>query len=198
MSKVYPSEPAPVKPAILPDDVLLSIGKLVRACAEIEDILDLFISGLAGIDESKTGILLGRTAMTRRIEIALELANLRTDGAAKLHAKAFDTMWDDIVFCRNAIAHGSFMGETEHGFAFRTAIPGPIKGETKLRTVVVFPAATIHDFATIATKRVPELERLFEVVAQRIERQTRSLLPHKKAQPRASAERQPPPQSSQG
>jgi hypothetical protein len=198
MARIYPSEKATVKPSELPDDIVLSIGKLVRACAEMEDILDLFICGLAEISESKATILLGRTAVTRRVEIALELAKLRTDEAVTVHKKAFDSAFDDILYCRNVVSHGTFMGTSEHGYVFRTALPGPTLTDQKLRLAVALPAQTIHDTAALATLRAAELEEFLQVKEQRAERQTQSLSPHNKSQPLASAKRPPPPQSSRG
>lgn len=181
MAKIYPSEPATVKPANLPDEILTSIGRLVRSCAEIEDVLDLFIGNLAELSETKVTILMGKTPISRKLEIASELAKIRPDAAAQAHKVAFDPVFSDILYCRNAVAHGSFMGTTEDGYVFRTANPGPIQDESKLRVVVCYPAETIHDFARVAEARIAELEGLLQVKEQRAERYTRPLLPHSKA-----------------
>lgn len=196
MNKVYPSEPATVKPAELPDDVLTSIGRLVRSCAEIEDILDLFIGNLAELSETKVAILIGKTPISRKREIALELATIRADAAAKTHKIAFDSVFNEILYCRNAIAHGNFLGISDNGYVFRTANPGPIQDESKLQIAVCYSAEVIHDFARIAEARIGELEILLQVKERREERYTRSLLPHNKARIPKKGSQRPQPQSS--
>jgi len=197
MPKTYGSNQRDVKPAQLPDATLRDIGRLVRACAEIEDIVDLFIASLAELNETRAFIMLGRTAISRRLEIALELAKVREDNALAVHKTAFDAVFNDILECRNAVAHGKLLGKTEDGFAFLTGNSGPVRDDSKIRIVASYTAATIKEYARVAEARIPQLEAYLKVEGPRSERLRRPLLPHSKAQPQANAGRQRQPRSSQ-
>lgn len=184
MPRTYGSKELEVKPADLPNEVLLAIGCLVRAVAEMEDILDLFIGNLAGLSESRTTIMLGRTAISRKLETAHELAKTREDKALEHFKTAFDEGFNDILECRNVVAHGKFLGKTEEGYAFLTANPGPVRDDSKIRIVVSYSARTIVALAHLAEIRLPEMERYLQLEERRAERLLRPLLPHSKAQPR--------------
>ena len=197
MPRTYPKEAAQLKAGKIDDLTLHGIGRLIRATAEIEDIVDCFISNLAGLSESRTLIMLGRTAITRRLEIAEMLAKVRTDKAHSAYKEAFPAEFADLLECRNAVAHGVLIGVTDQAeFAFLTTPTGSTEGESSMRIVASYNSATILNFADKAEAMIPWLEQRLKVQELRAARLQRPLRPHPKSQDRGRAKPPPPPQSS--
>jgi hypothetical protein len=199
MGKSYGTKPVHLKKAKLTRPLFLAIGKLVRAMAEIEDMVDLHICNLAELSESKAFILLGRTAVTRRIEIAEALAILRTDDAHKVHKRMFDERYSDLVDCRNAVAHGTLIGKGEGRLYFLSSNPGgkPNDGRAPRQVSSYTPHQIIKN-AELAQELVPHYERHLQVEVLRAERLQRPLTPHPKGLGQAGAKPQRPPLPSAG
>ena len=196
MGRIYGKGHQELKPAKLTVPVLTAIGRLVRACAEIEDLVDLFIAKLAELSETKMTILLGRTAVTRRIEIAEQLAAIRTDGALKVHAAIFNEGYYDVIDCRNAVAHGTLLGKSTDGMLyFLTSNTSKPKDQRSRRFTFGYAPKTIIAFAQYAEQLVPHFEQALKVQDMRAERLQRPLSPHPKAQPQRSAKSPRQPQS---
>jgi len=103
---------------------------------------------LAEISETKATILIGRTAVTRRIEIAEQLASIRTDKALAVRKGAFNEQYYDIIDCRNAVAHGTLLGKDSNGnFAFPTASTAKPQDQKAMRYVFGYTAEQIIKFA---------------------------------------------------
>jgi hypothetical protein len=197
MGRIYSSEPSKLKRAKLTQPVLLAIGRLVRAMAEIEDMVDLFICNLADLSETKTTILLGRTAVTRRLEIAEALAATRNDAALAIYKAAFTDYYFDLVDCRNAVAHGTLLGKNQRGeLCFLTSNQSKPHGETARRLVLSYRPEHIIAHAKAAEEELPQFEQLLQVEALRAERLQRPLAPHPKGQKQGRAEQKRQPQSS--
>jgi hypothetical protein len=197
MPRTYPKTADNLRPGKLDDATFHSIGRLIRATAEIEDIVDCFIANLAGLSESRVQIFLGRTAITRRLEMAETLAKIRTDGALAAYKEAFPAEFNDVLECRNTVAHGILLGSTDLGeFAFLTTPTGSVEGESTMRIVAAYHPLTILNFAQKAEAMVPWLEERLKVQEMRAERLQRPLMPHPKAQDRGRATQKRPPQSS--
>ncbi len=196
MPRLYPEQAPTVKAGRIDDATLHSIGRLIRATAEIEDIVDCFICVLADLNESKTSILLGKTAITRRLEIAESLSKLRTDEAHKIYKEAFPAEIADILECRNAVAHGILLGIGDgHEYAFITSLTNSVRGDAAVRIVVNYSPATIRNIADKAEAMIPYLEKRLLVQGLRSERLQRPLEPHPKSQDRGRAKPKPPPRS---
>lgn len=188
MGRTYGDGHVELTPTALPDTTLADIGRLVRACAEIEDIVDLFISNLAEISEIRMAILLGKTAITRRITIAEQLAATRKDAASKVCSALFDEPYRDAIDCRNAVAHGSLLGSCPSGlFYFLTSHLGGSSEQTTSRQVFAYAPHAIAEHAITAVHLVEKFEQLAKVGASRAERLQQPLAPHPKAQRRRNA-----------
>jgi hypothetical protein len=196
MGKSYGSKPVHLKKAKLTQPLFLAIGKLVRALAEIEDMVDLHICNLAELSESQAMIILGRTAVTRRLEIAERLAMLRNDAAIDVHKAVFNSTYYDLVDCRNAVAHGTLMGKAEGRLYFLASPSGvkPNDGRAP-RDVLSYEPRQIIANAEAAQQLVPHYEQHLKVEELRAERLRRPLTPHPKGlnQGRVKPQRQPPP-----
>ncbi len=198
MPKTYGDKEEPLSPTSLDDRTLTAIGRLIRACAEIEDMIDLFIASVAELNEQKTTILLGRTAVSRRIEIAMELCKLRTDKALAVHQSVFGASFDDLLEIRNTVAHGKLLGITGDGMlAFLTTYPGPTTPNSSIRIVKSYLPEAIEQWAMAAERDLPMLAKQLQIETLLEERLQRPLLPHSKAQRRGPSKPQRPLQSSQ-
>ena len=199
MGRSYPPNPATLKPATVSEPVFTAIGRLVRAMAEIEDMVDLFICGLANISEPTAFILLGRTAVTRRVEIAEALAAIQSDSALKAHKLAFDALYTDLVNCRNAVAHGALLGEDDNGRLYFQSSNQLTPADQQVRRIVnSYSPEQIIECARLARKSLPRFEQLLQVSDLREARLQQAIQPHPKAQGGQSAKPQPQPQPSRG
>jgi hypothetical protein len=181
MPVIYSSEPSNLKPATIDDATLLQIGKLIRATAEIEDLITLYICNLAEINASKAIILLGRTAVTRRLEIAEYLASMIGPHVTQLHKANFTALFGEVLSCRNAVAHGIFMGMTENGrYAFLTAKTVETTIPSAVQIVESYRPSDIKEFARVAEEFIPILETNLKLQPLRAERLRRPLSPHRK------------------
>lgn len=97
-------------------DELVVIGRIVRASADLEDCLNLWICKLMRCDEAASAVILGRSNISTKIAIAKGLAQMHGKGAHELHEAAFGSPVDQLLSCRNAVAHGAFAGDTDDGY----------------------------------------------------------------------------------
>jgi hypothetical protein len=174
------------------------MARIIRACAEIEDIITLHLCQLARIGEAESVVLLGRVPVSTKLKMATVIADALGGEAAETHHRCFDSeAFKGLMRCRNTIAHGLLLGlNDEGGLAFRT-IDVAGADETALNMNVI--SFNLEDFAPIAKsaeEAIPALERLLKLQAWRRERRERDLLPHRKSQAKAKrdAKPQPPPQ----
>jgi hypothetical protein len=187
-----------VKPIALGDDILLAIGRLIRACAEMEDMLTLFLCDLVQMPEGQFVVLLGRTPVSVKVRLAEQFAEAMSPGAHEAFKLCFGNDDSKSIFrMRNAVAHGLLLGETDEGrIAFRAAETVGMEG-TKVSILVTSFAP--EDFASIARQAedaLPKIENILKLQEQRAERRARPLDPHRKsqkAQQAAKRERRPRP-----
>lgn len=197
MARAYASKPSKLTAAALPCEVLLSIGRLVRACAEMEDIVTLYICRLSDVSEGRALILLGRSTFRQRLEIAKYFATAKGKATLALHKRCFPPDLQEILSCRNTVAHGTLLGQNEEGdFAFLTTNPlAPVDSYVR-HVVESYSAESISAYATLVEEAIPGLEAHLSVGALRQKRLRQHLLPHRKAQPAPRPKRKRPPRSS--
>ena len=181
MVKIYSSKSQELQPATIDDATLLQIGKLIRATAEIEDLVTLYICNLAEINASKAVILLGRTAVTRRLEIAEYLASMIGPHVTQLHKDNFNAVFGEVLSCRNAVAHGVLMGIDSGGrYAFLTSKTAETTVASAIQIVESYLPSDIKEFARVAEESIPILETNLKLRPLRAERLRRPLAPHRK------------------
>ncbi len=196
---IYSSKGTTLKPYALTKADLLGIGRLIRACAEIEDIIHLYLSQLADVPEGMAILLLGRLPSSARLKLIKALGEANGGKHPKLYREAFDN--DDyrsIVKCRNAVAHGMLMGMTESGeIAFQSHDTQGFDDVKLYTTVNAWPPGAFDEYAHQAEDIIPQMEEAFGLKALRQKRRAQALSPHmksqEKAKPKAKRERQPPP-----
>lgn len=169
----------------LPAKVLTDIGRLIRAFAEIEDLITLYICNLAEINQSRALVLLGKAAITRRLEMAEYLAQMTGPEITAEHGKIFNSGFRDALECRNCAAHGVLLGKTSDGrYAFLTDKTAPTSNESAIQIAITYDAESISAYAVVAERAIPQIEKRLKLQELRAERRQRPLLPHRKAQPR--------------
>lgn len=192
MRPTYSSTGSKVEPAQLDDAALLAIGRLIRACAEIEDCVNLFICNLAEINESKLLVLLGRTPISKKASIAEYLAKMNTKEAQELAEWAFNPNFFNTFKCRNAVAHGKLLGRNDEGaWSFVTSDTEAPDGPSAIQLALSVTTEYLEQVAEAAEKAIPLLEDRLKLKVLREGRYTRDLRPHRKAQPQRKKDGKP-------
>jgi hypothetical protein len=163
-----------------------AIGRLLRACAAIEDCVTLFICGLFGITEGKANILLGLMPISQKLKVAGQAAR----GIGGDDAKLFNDWLDNEVLttllrCRNAMAHGILLGQSGDGeLAFRTNSAIGIDVEQLQLEVLVYDLEMLKNYAEVAERGASELPEALGLQSLLDKRLEQPLGPHPKSQPK--------------
>ena len=184
MTKTYGADSTPIKPTKIPSGMYLSIGRLIRAFSDIEDSLNVYISGLVHVQEAGVVILLGRTPISAKLKMALSLSKLHNkETVDQTNAMFFDQAFKDAKTCRNAVAHGVLLGQwgTPRKYAFLTDTQLEPSDFNMRREVVSYEAADVKHYADMAVTRSEEISKYLKLDAWREKRFLQSLLPHRKS-----------------
>lgn len=182
MPIAYSPKHSKLIPAKLPVKVLTSIGRLVRAFAEIDDLITLYICNLAEVSESRAIVMLGRTQGSTRVDIAYYLAKMTGEKITAIHKEIFNSSYTECRKCRNAVAHGVFLGKTEEGhFAFLTSDTAEPTGPSAIQIAISFSPRNIEGYAKIAEESIPMIIERLKLSSLRDTRLGRPLRPHRKA-----------------
>ncbi len=113
MARNYSSEESDVRFYEYDTEALVAIGTIVRAFADIDSFLPIYIANLIDADPSKVAIILGRAAISAKIECAGHLAGIKSEKAKGKHNLVFNKKFHDLLRCRNDVAHGELIGINE-------------------------------------------------------------------------------------
>jgi hypothetical protein len=78
MVKYYSPDTVQLQQAELGDEEYSAIGRLIRACADIEDLVTLSVADLLGTSEAAAVVALGQTPLSKKLAIATYLAGTRS------------------------------------------------------------------------------------------------------------------------
>lgn len=184
MTNEYSRVGSALKPVELTGAQLQAMGRIIRAVAEIEDIITLHMCNLAEITEGQAIILMGRTNISTKLKLSFSLANALGGEAKRITDECFDNeAYRALMKCRNAIAHGLLLGQTDTGkIAFRTSTAS-LQGETVGIEVATYEPSAFAQFAEIAELAIQQIEGPLRVQELREARREQSLERHSKAQP---------------
>src|SRR4051812_29490692 len=105
MPPIYSDKSSTITPCSLSDDQLSAIGRLIRAFAEIEDIINLRLAALTGVPEGIVLVFLGRTSVTKKLQILKFVSEGKGVEAETLFAQAFgNPHFRDLQDMRNTVA----------------------------------------------------------------------------------------------
>ncbi len=185
MPTAYSDKGSSIRPYKLTDSDHVGIGRLIRACAEIENIINLRLASLAGVPEGVVLVFLGRMSVTKRLQILKFLSEGRGIEAEELHAQAFDNPnFRELQEMRNVVAHGSLLGMTEASeIAFSVAEAQGIDGNKVYMTVHAYSPGAFAELADIAENIIPQMESAFGLTASRQKHRAPTLSPHSMAAP---------------
>jgi hypothetical protein len=199
MPNTYGHDHRELKPATLDEATLVAIGRLIRAFAEYEEILTLFIGALGKLNSSQLVILLGRTALTRKMDMAENLAKIAGGEHFHRYDATFNTpSFSDWHLCRNAVAHGILLGVDHEGYlAFLTDKTDQPKGSSTIQIVASYLPDTIQKTAAQAEANSAVFAQALGLQSWLKKHQPQALLPHRKGRkPSARHDKQPPPPQS--
>ncbi len=168
---IYSTVGSKLAPHTLSDSELLNIGRLIRACAEIEDIVTGYLCSLAKITHAQAIFLLGRASTSQRLAATRSFAVSQGEIAIKLYDECFgNDHYRDIIRCRNTVAHGRLLGKTEEGnIAFQVQETVGIEGEKVFLHVNAYPGDAFGAFAKMAESVIPQLVNRLHLEAWRDE-----------------------------
>ena len=169
------------------DEEHVQISRIVRAWAEVEDCLNLFICALAKITESQGLALLSKSGWSRKLDIARGLAELREDQAVEALEMVFTTGLSKIGKARNTVAHGVYLGRRDDGamcFLTSDEIKGS-EGPQRLVSVRNYNLQGLLEIADALEHSLPSMVSILQIEELREPRYTQSLRAHPKAQRRA-------------
>lgn len=194
MPRIYSDTPASVKPCKLKQKELAYIGRVIRAVAEIEDLIGLFILRLSRMGESAAVVLLGRTQLSRKLEMARYLSAVDGPVAAKLYKDHFASDgFQDLIDCRNAVAHGILIGvTTDKRYCFLTAKTSPPDPSSAYQLVLSYRSQDLQEHARYAEEMVPAIEDNLQLRPWREQRLGRPLLGRAPGQTQPSKKPKPP------
>lgn len=201
MPKTYAHEPTDIVVSELDDETLLSIGRLIRAFAEIEDLVFLYLCGLAETSETKATILFASVPLQKKLEMAEYLAQTTGEQIVEMHRTLFDATFKEALQLRNTVAHGVFLGKDpkEHRLLFLTNKTSPPVGTAARVAVEGWLADNIKQYSVAATTFIKELEAQLRLQPLRERRLLTTLQAHPKGRKPQSKKRRPDarPRSSQ-
>jgi hypothetical protein len=190
-----------IHPYILTDEDHRCIGVVICACAELENILDHFLTEVSGILRGQLMVLLGRASTATKLRVAQRLAVVRGEHWPTLYHESFEhPTYRGLIKFRNSVAHGWLLGLTDAGqIAFEILEPTE-DVEVVITTVSAYPPEALAEYATVSLQVVRILEERLGARASREARRALPLHPHRKAknQGRPQAKRERPPEPSQG
>lgn len=110
-------------PYELSEEQLLAIGRIVRAFAEIEDYVQLFVFAAAGLTFGQGITLVGRRSISGKLELAKRFAASKGGNIAHNYDALFgDGRFRKLIDVRNTFVHGRLLGQIPDGrVAFQVA-----------------------------------------------------------------------------
>jgi hypothetical protein len=185
MAGTYSDRGSSIRPYKLTDDQHAAIGRIIRACAEIEDIINLRLADLTGVLEGVVLVFLGRASITKRLQILKFVSEGKGIEAEDLHAQAFDNPhFRELQEMRNTVAHGRLLGLTDDGnIAFSVVETQGIDSKKVWMTAHSYGPDSFAILASQAEDIIPQMEAAFGLTSLREKRRATTLAPHSMASP---------------
>lgn len=170
-----------LSPFVISEPMYTAMGRLLRACAEIEDIVGLHLGRLGGLTEGQVLVLMGRSSISRKLKAARQFAAAHGGEVLTSHDNCFENpTLRAVILARNVAAHGILLGATDDGrVAFR------VESEPKIDTDMVSIATETYeptafaDFAEIAEDAITQLHEQLKLSNVAVERRAKGLQPHR-------------------
>ncbi|RGP41676.1 hypothetical protein BPTFM16_01983 [Altererythrobacter insulae] len=183
----------------LTDNALASIGRIVRATAEMEDCVDHFISILVGRSVELCRLLIGKSSLRRKAEICQSIAAMSDDWMREVCNIHFGTEFQQFMKIRNAVAHGVYLGKNDAGeFLFQIAATQKFRLLEMFTDVLGVSEESLSQSAENAEAWVKAAEQNFQVLPLREKRRAQPLRdrPPQRTKQNKAVKQKPRPQSS--
>lgn len=182
MKLVYGGKSETLQPCEIDQESMKAIGRLIRAVAEIEYIISLYIGARCRLSTSQLVVLLGRTAISKKLEIAAYLAKMAGEERADRFEMVFDSNFALLLKIRNAVAHGVLMGlDSEGAYNFLTTDTDAPDDGVALQLVLAFDPTSLANAAINAERFVDYALDQLALRASRDISIQQPLRPHRKA-----------------
>lgn len=112
MIREYPKELPQRQSVPLPSEFYPLTGRLVRAFAEIEELLSLSLAFRLGVNEDAVKVLLGKQSYPALAGLLGTVANGIGPDLAKSYRDIFDTL-EDLKTIRNILSHSTYIGRDQ-------------------------------------------------------------------------------------
>lgn len=167
-------------PYTLTDAELLIVGRLIRACAEIDEIANLYVTRITGIKEFQSLLIFGRMPTSSRLQIAERFAKVGGERALALHQECFaNDDYREIIKLRNTVAHGNLLGKTDDGsMAFEVQQTMGHEEDKFFTAVNAYAADALEGLTAIAEAAVDQLLDRLELRSARDTHRKKALSPH--------------------
>lgn len=160
-----------ITPYTFSDSDLLAIGRIIRGCAEIEDIVSVHLCQVADISEGQLLVLLGRSTLRSKIDMAEKLAKVKSEAAWNAHKACLKhPEFEKLIRCRNAIAHGILLGQSEGLIVLRTATAARTNDDMVTIQAQRFAPSDLVTYANLAEELIPQFDTFLRTKALREER----------------------------
>jgi hypothetical protein len=179
----YSREGSIVLPGQISSVVFQNIGRIVRAVAELEDVVTLYLCRLAKLSDGHSIVLFGNMPLSRKIQITRTFAQAKGEREAAICKEHLDSEpLRAVIEFRNTVAHGRFIGITDGDrLAFRTFRRLDVDPTSITIEVVSYRVEDFLNCAIAAEEAVGIFEESFRVKQARAERAPNYVNPHTKA-----------------
>lgn len=184
MVRNYSGEGATLTPAEIDDETALQMARIIRAVAEVENLIIFYFMSLSGFNESQALAVIGQNQISTNISKCGDLADIKGQSFKVAHDATFNDAWRDVLFIRNVIAHAHLLGMTEKGdLAFRV-LRDPLKNESAktVFNVICYPPSAFKQWADIASTVAPAMLNNHQLEPWLRTSPRLKLAPHPKAQ----------------
>tara|TARA_R110002049_G_scaffold54908_2_gene152596 strand:+ start:2262 stop:2858 length:597 start_codon:yes stop_codon:yes gene_type:complete len=196
MVQIYGSKEESPEKCEMDDAALHATGILIRACAEIEYALEVYIACSGSLNGSFTTLLVSPLAMRRKLEVGGYLSTMVSDEKKAEWNNIFTNEFDELIQCRNALAHGVLLGTDSDGlYNFKTSRTDIPSDGTAINLVRAYHRDFIMNMAKKAKFLAANLPDLLSIRTSFDKSLEGPILPHRKAQkkrPKADKEQRQP------
>ena len=181
----YSKDPNKIIQRSVPDSYLTAVGKLVRAVADFETLVDLYAMNVTGMSNTAYFTVVGQLGLSSKIAKIRDLA--KDAGAGESISKVLTRDIEEIIRVRNYVAHGTFLGvdeqSTDDNCEAAFFINRPYRNDaTNGFMVIVISEKSILNYAQNLNRNFHPIARELGVIERLLKLRQQPLLAHPKAQ----------------
>ncbi|TCQ06222.1 hypothetical protein [Sphingomonas sp. PP-CC-3A-396] len=179
----YSTVGSKLRPFQITEPMFTAMGRLLRACADIENVVTMHLGRLGGFSEGQLLVLIGRSSITKKVKAARQFALAHGPDQVATHDMCFDNhAFRAIIRGRNVAAHGVLLGLTDDDrVAFRIETEPKVDSDMVSIETLTFAQDAFATLAATAESAVPRLKAELELKPAFEAREGLGLHPSRKA-----------------